>query len=125
MSKKYSDEDYAKLQYYYNLVSQNRATYFQCFDNYYNYQLKLADTYSVKELENLVQDHYVEWEKLRNLFMNMVLSRGEYEKSLRQLYNFKLVLREIYFDLSVLTDLREGVVDEIHSYKRDYNGVKK
>ena len=55
MGKKYSDADYEKLQYYHNLVSQKRAIYFQCFDNYFNYQLKLADKYTLKDLDNLVE----------------------------------------------------------------------
>ena len=124
MSKKYSDSDYQKLQYYYNLVSQNRATYFQCFDNYYNYQLKLADKYSIKELETIQEHDYVEWEKLRNLYHNMLISRCEYEKALRSLYNFKCVLREVYFDIGIMTDLREGNNEVVISRPRDYKGVK-
>ena len=123
MGKKYSDADYEKLQYYHNLVSQNRAIYFQCFDNYFNYQLKLADKYTLQDLDNLVEKDYVEWEKLKNLFHSMLIARSEYEKSLRELYNFKIVLRECYFDIGVITDYTGGE-KPIERGRREYKGVK-
>lgn len=82
--------------------------YFQSFDNYYNYLLFVSDKYNEENLEKLAKSNYVEWEKLKNLLMNMLVARDSYERALRELFNFKNYIRMEYGkkDIGMIFDSR-------------------
>ena len=103
---KYSNADYEKLKHYHNYVSQCKATYLDRFQNFMNYQFKLADMFTDDELTDLCEKHYPEWERYKNLYHLMLVSRADLEKALRELYNFTIILREFYKEIGQLKDSR-------------------
>lgn len=121
---KYSDKDYQQLCFYINKVVEKRVDYFECIDAYYNFQFSLCDKYSIKELDDIIHTDYVSWERLKMLYHNMLIALSEYEKALRELYNFKVMLRFDNREQVVIVDLREGKESTYLLGKRQYKGVK-
>lgn len=92
-------------------VLNARKDYFECFDKYYLFVLKLCDSYKfvnldTDNLKNVI--NYVHWEKFKILFHDMIVSRANYERALRTLYNFQIiVLEDSHLDYGFIFDRRK------------------
>lgn len=120
-----NNKEVEEMRFYKNKVLDAKMRYLECFEGYFNYQLKLCDKYTLKELDNLGNIDYVSFERLKVLYRNMLVTRSDYERALRELYNYKVLNREFKSDCAVITDLSEGKTGvHIAQGKRQYKGVK-
>ena len=120
-----NNKEVEEMRFYKNKVLDAKMRYLECFEGYYNYQLNLCDKYTLEELDNLCIIDYVSFERLKLLYRNMLVTKSDYERALRELYNYKILQREFKLDCAAITDLSEGKTGvHIGLGKRQYKGVK-
>lgn len=121
-----NNKEVEEMRFYKNKVIDAKIAYFECFEAYYNYQLKLCDKYTLKELDNLGDIDYLSFERLKLLYRNMLITRSDYERALRELYNYKVLNREFKTGVAVFNDLNtdKEVNINVGMGKRQYKGVK-
>ena len=91
---RYSNNDYRYLRYLRDEVSKAKRDYINSLELYILYQLHCASL-GITE-ESLLKEHYLEYEKIRRLYVDMLNCRDKLQHSYCSLVAFEDYLKEEY-----------------------------